>query len=56
MSLLNLAPDIQEELLFLPWVEAGDARVEERRLRPMTVKCSWVEQRRAWQLLPAESP
>jgi hypothetical protein len=48
MNLLNLAPDIQEELLFLPRVGTGEASVEERQLRPMTGMADWIEQRRAW--------
>ena len=34
MSLLNLAPDIQEELLYLPEVMQGKATIHERLLRP----------------------
>ena len=44
MNLLHLAPDIQEEILFLP---AGDsARITERHLRPMTALVDWQAQRR----------
>ncbi len=45
MNLLNLAPDIQETLLFLPRVAAGQAQVEERRLRPVSALLGWKEQR-----------
>ena len=34
VSLLLLAPDIQEELLYLPEVIQGKARIHERLLRP----------------------
>lgn len=34
-NLLNLAPDIQEMLLFLPQVIKGDGPVTERRVRPV---------------------
>ena len=33
MNLLNLAPDIQEEILFLPRMELGQAPVSERQIR-----------------------
>lgn len=33
MKLLNLAPDIQEAILFLPAVVAGDASIRERQVR-----------------------
>jgi len=36
LNLLNLAPDIQESLLFLPHVERGKDSVTERELRPIT--------------------
>ena len=36
MSLLHLAPDIQEELLCLPEVMQGKAAIHERLLRPLT--------------------
>ena len=36
MSLLNLAPDIQEELLYLPVVIQGRSQIHERLLRPLT--------------------
>ncbi len=37
MSLLHLAPDIQEELLHLPEVIQGKAAIHERLLRPSPV-------------------
>ena len=48
MNLLNLAPDIQEAILFLPKIQAGSAPVEERQLRPLTAVMSWAEQRNVW--------
>lgn len=48
MNLLNLAPDIQEAILFLPRVKTGDALVEERQLRSVSTMPSWTEQRAAW--------
>lgn len=48
MSLLNLAPDIQEEILFLRPEEAGLHRISESRLRKLTSTLSWHEQRQRW--------
>ena len=41
MSLLNLAPDIQEGLLYLPEVIQGKATIHERLLRPLTREIDW---------------
>lgn len=51
MNLLHLAPDIQEELLFLPAVRDGRDPITERHLRPVSCLHVWTEQRTAWQLL-----
>jgi hypothetical protein len=48
MNLRHLAPDIQEELLHLPPVEAGDDPITERDLRPITRMRDWRKQRKAW--------
>lgn len=48
MNLLHLAPDIQDELLNLPTVEAGDDPITERDLRPIARLADWQEQRRLW--------
>lgn len=48
MNLLNLAPDIQEAILFLPRVVAGDDPITERHLRPLVGCLDWREQRRLW--------
>lgn len=48
MDLLVLAPDIQEEILFLPPVTKGLAPVTERELRPMLKTLVWSEQRERW--------
>ena len=48
MSLLLLAPDIQEELLYLPEVIQGKAQIHERMLRPLTREIDWRVQRRMW--------
>ena len=48
MSLLNLAPDIQEELLYLPEVMQRKAQIHERLVRPLTRELDWRVQRRMW--------
>ena len=48
MSLLHLAPDIQEDLLYLPEVMLGKAQIHERLLRPLTREKDWTVQRRMW--------
>ncbi|WP_197534915.1 hypothetical protein [Symmachiella dynata] len=48
MNLLNLAPDIQEELLFLPPVEQGKDTLTERDLRAIVAVADWRKQRRKW--------
>ena len=55
MNLLHLAPDIQEELLFLPKVTSGRDPIHERMLRPVTALADWREQRRAWSALRDEA-
>ena len=49
MNLLDLAPGIQEELLFLPPTDRGRDAVTERGLRPITANTGWSKQRRMWQ-------
>jgi len=48
MNLLHLAPDIQEEILFLPRVMEGKDSIHERMLRPVVAELSWRTQRRIW--------
>jgi hypothetical protein len=48
MNLLNLAPDIQEAILFLPARTQGRESVAERNLRPLTRIISWERQRKTW--------
>ena len=45
MKLLHLAPDIQEQLLFLPLIPG----LNERNLRPVVRTIEWSEQRRLFQ-------
>lgn len=51
MALLNLAPDIQEQLLFLPRTVRGRDPVTERDLRPITAVLDWGHQREMWRAL-----
>jgi hypothetical protein len=45
MKLLNLASDIQEQILFLPRLKG----LNERNLRPIVSRIDWSEQRRMFQ-------
>lgn len=51
MNLNHLAPDIQEQLLFLPLVTQGRDPIHERMLRPITAETSWRAQRAHWNAL-----
>jgi len=56
MNLLLLAPDIQEQILFLPRTTRGRDPVRERNVRPIAAQPLWSEQRRLWrQLLAADA-
>lgn len=48
MNLLCLAPDIQEELLFLAATKRGRDMITERELRPIAGISSWRKQRQTW--------
>jgi hypothetical protein len=48
MNLLNLAPNIQENLLFLPAVEYGRDPIMEWQIRPIAATFDWSLQRRLW--------
>ncbi|MFO0804402.1 MAG: hypothetical protein U0791_14925 [Gemmataceae bacterium] len=49
MSLLYLAPAIQEEILFLPRIEAGRDRLVLRDVLPIAAMTDWRLQLRAWE-------
>jgi hypothetical protein len=51
MNLLNLAPDIQEMILFLPRTVNGRAPISERQLRPIAADRDWSRQRILWREL-----
>lgn len=48
MNLLNLAPDIQEEILFLPRVKQERQAISERQIRTVAAIADWRKQRKAW--------
>ena len=51
MNLLYLAPDLQEEILFLPNFERGRDALLEWQLRPIAAVPDWRKQRRLWKEL-----
>jgi hypothetical protein len=55
INLLYLAPDIQEEILFLPPVTAGQPPVTERALRDVLKTVVWTEQRKRWAAIRTDS-
>ena len=48
LTLLNLAPDIQEELLFLPRTTNGRGEVQEKEVRQIAMELDWKKQREQW--------
>ncbi len=54
MNLLNLAPDIQEEILFLPRTMKGRDPIRERDVRPIAAVPYWNRQRKMWEALLKE--
>lgn len=49
MSLLHLAPDIQETLLYLPRVQRGEEPILEHDVRQIAAVPDWRKQRKMWQ-------
>jgi hypothetical protein len=49
MNMLLLAPDIQEEILFMPRTATGRDPISERGLRRVTAIVRWDRQRATWQ-------
>lgn len=48
MNLLHLAPDIQEEILFLPPTDGGRDPIGEHQVRPIAGVVDWRKQRAMW--------
>lgn len=51
MNLLQLAPDIQEAILFLPRTVKGRDPIREIMVRPIAAEPDWRKQRRLWKCL-----
>jgi hypothetical protein len=51
VSLLHLAPDIQEAILFAPRVQRGRAPLILAKVLPIAAIPDWKKQRRRWQAL-----
>jgi hypothetical protein len=54
MNLLNLAPDIQEALLYLPRTVKGRDPIREKDVRLITAVAHWHRQRKMWAKLAGE--
>jgi hypothetical protein len=50
-NLLNLAPQIQESILFLPVLESGHDFITERDIRPVAAILDWRKQRKLWKAI-----
>jgi hypothetical protein len=48
MSLLHLAPDIQQEILFLSRTDGSRAPIREHMVPPIAAAIDWRKQRRKW--------
>ena len=51
MNLLQLAPEIQEAILFLPRTQKGRDPIREIMVRPIAAEPDWRKQRRLWKCL-----
>ena len=51
MNLLHLAPDIQEEILFLPEVTEGRDPIHEHMLRPLFAEMGREKRRQWWAVM-----
>jgi predicted component of type VI protein secretion system len=51
MSLVNLAPDVQEAVLFLPAAVSSTDPVTERQLQQVVAAADWEAQRSLWRRL-----
>jgi hypothetical protein len=54
LSLVHLAPDIQEAILFLPRVQRGRAPLILAKVLPIAAIPDWKKQRHRWQALRRE--
>jgi hypothetical protein len=53
MNLLLLAPDIQEEILYLPRSSGGLDPIREKAVRPIAAVPDWERQRVMWREMQA---
>lgn len=51
LNLLQLAPDIQESILFLPRIQRGREPIQEHQIRPIAATPEWRVQRQLWERL-----
>ena len=56
LSLLNLAPDVQEQVLFLQSPARGRQELALRHLLSVAAVLHWHEQRRCWRKLLRSKP
>jgi hypothetical protein len=56
MCLSGLAPEIQEELLFLPKTVSGPDRFTEKSLRQIARSIDWDWQRKRFRILSEQTP
>jgi hypothetical protein len=56
MALLQLTPDIQEAILFLPRTVRGRDPIQMYDLLPIALVLDWKTQRRLWERLVGRSP
>jgi hypothetical protein len=56
VSLLHLAPDIQEAILNLPRSNGGRDPIREKMVRPIAAVPDWRKQRAMWSALRGEAP
>jgi hypothetical protein len=55
LSLVHLAPDIQEAILFLPATVGGRDPIALRQVQPIAQMLDWRRQRARWRKLVAEN-
>jgi len=56
LSLIQLAPDLQEKILHLPLVMKGRDPIGERQVRPIALILDWRKQRRLWKEMTEKLP
>ena len=56
MNLRLLAPDLQEQLIFLPRIEGGHDSVYLRHLQSICAMPDWKKQRRMWNEIAVIQP